>query len=114
MFDDIPLLLVRVRELLDEQASTPPGQLLARMEHTLTDGYAYALVLEGQCRRLEKQIVELSGRIESADQALELRRLTERRARAEGEVDRLRRLLEPLRERAALVRRAVSCARAEN
>ena len=107
MLDDFPLLSVRVRELLTERASTPREPLLARMEHTLTDGYAYAFALEGECRRIEKQIGELSGRIESADQAIELRGLAERRARAEGELERVRALLRPLRERAVLVRSAV-------
>ena len=66
---DLPLLLDRIHELSVEQGEGPPQPLLAVIEHTLTDGYAVALALEGESTRLQRRIAELAARIENGDQA---------------------------------------------
>jgi tRNA C32,U32 (ribose-2'-O)-methylase TrmJ len=90
--------------LLDEIASLlgqePAGDDVARLERTLTDGYARALSLETERSRLQKEI----GRLAAADAAgraaqRQVRALTRRaEARAE-ELQRLRTLLASLRRR---------------
>ena len=42
----IPALIEQIDELLAEPAETEEPATLARLERTLTDGYAYALALE--------------------------------------------------------------------
>jgi hypothetical protein len=56
--ETIPALLEQIDELLAEPAEEPAS--LARLERTLTDGYAYALALESE-RRLAKNAGLLSG-----------------------------------------------------
>ncbi|MDQ3890285.1 MAG: hypothetical protein M3312_07000 [Actinomycetota bacterium] len=104
MGGDLHLLLARIRELSQERTDLPPQPLLAEIEHTLTDGYARALALEGESWRIQKRIGELAAKIESSEQAGELRRLGERLARATGELAGLRASLEILRRRAEAVR----------
>ena len=53
----LPALLEQIDELLAEPAEEPAS--LARLERTLTDGYAYALELESERGRVEQG---LSGR----------------------------------------------------
>jgi hypothetical protein len=94
--------LTEIRSLLDAPASAeqPPR---AVVEDTLTNGYAYALALEGERLRLERRLRELlraepgpSARVRMEEIA-ELSRLL---AAAEGELAGLRSLLSSLRAQA--------------
>src|SRR3954468_4800411 len=62
----IPALLEQIDELLAEPAEQPGS--LARLERTLTDGYAYALALESERWRLEQRMAELTGELGEGDQ----------------------------------------------
>jgi hypothetical protein len=53
---DLPSLLLEIQGLVDGHADDPPERLLERVEHTLTDGYAQALALEGEQLRLERDL----------------------------------------------------------
>jgi hypothetical protein len=78
-----------------------------RIERTLTDGYAYALLLEGERWRLEKRIGELAHglqRGDTASKAKELSTLTQRLDGNAGELVLLRRRLGELRRHAGTVR----------
>jgi hypothetical protein len=111
MANDLPRLVGRIHELLDAQTDGPPAPLLARMEHTLTDGYARALELEGKSLRIEREIGELLAKLKEGRKTKELSVLADRMARTETEVADLRELLTVLRQRADTVRRAVGEAR---
>jgi hypothetical protein len=78
----------------------------AHLERTLTDGYAYALVLESERLRLERRRGELldAGRINDLTQ--ELGSLTARIAEADERLEELRELLDTLRRRASRLRAA--------
>jgi predicted nucleic acid-binding Zn-ribbon protein len=94
----------QIEELLDDSAPT-----LARLEHTLTDGYAHALALEAELWRLERSLGELARRMgerDVADFADELRALARRLTRAERELESLRALLRRLHDRARAAREA--------
>jgi hypothetical protein len=54
--DDLTPLLDRIRVLAERQPNGSPDRLLEELEHTLTDGYALALALEGEGLRIEKEI----------------------------------------------------------
>jgi hypothetical protein len=73
------------------------------MEHTLTDGYAAALALEGECLRITRRMTELS---RDSTRPAELRGLARRLHGAEGDLSELRQLLEVLRRRAEDARRS--------
>lgn len=90
----------QIEELLRAEAPT-----LARMEDTLTEGYAQALALEAERWRLERRIGEVAreGRSDLGD---ELRTLGTRLTRADGELTKLRTMLGTLHERARLLRKA--------
>ena len=82
---------------------------LARLEHTLTEGYARALVLEAERWRVERRLGEMGRTIADADAAAvadELASLGSRLSSAEGELRQLRTLLGTLRSRARVVRRS--------
>lgn len=70
------------------------------MEHTLTDGYALALGLEGERLRIARRMGELARTIERPEEAVELRGLAARLIANEGELAELRMLLAELRRRA--------------
>lgn len=110
MREELPLLLDRIQELVDERADGPPEPLLERMEHTLTDGYAHALALESESIRIKKKIGELLTEVERGENTADLGRLSDRLADTGGELARLRRRLEALRRRADGVRRATTSA----
>ena len=111
MVNDLPRLVGRIHELLDAQTDGPPAPLLATIEHTLTDGYARALALEGESMRIEREIGELLTKLKDGRKTTELSALAERLARNETEVAGLRELLTVLRGRADTVRRAAEDAR---
>jgi chromosome segregation ATPase len=79
-----------------------PGQ--ARLEETLTDGYAWALKLDAECARLERSIGTLAEQLDhrsGEQQARELSRTARRLARVKRELAALRGLLASLRAEAA-------------
>jgi len=92
----------QIEELLSADAPT-----LARMEDTLTEGYARALALEAERWRLERRIGEVA-REGRTDISEELRSLGTRLTHADGELANLRSLLGSLQERARVVRLAAS------
>ena len=92
-------MLEQIEELL---ASERP--LLARLEDTLTEGYAQALALEAERRRLERRIGEVA-REGGSDAGDELRTLGSRLTDADGELTKLRTLLGTLHDRARRVRK---------
>jgi hypothetical protein len=76
----------------------------ARVEDTLTDGYAWALKLDAECARLERSIGTLAADLDhgsSEQQARELSRSARRLDRAKRELMALRSLLSSLRAEAA-------------
>jgi hypothetical protein len=90
----------RITSMLDEiGAGRHPGR--AAVEEMLTDGYAWALSLDGECTRLERRIsdkaVELS---EGAGEepALELSALASLLSRRRNQLAELRGLLATLRD----------------
>lgn len=89
MSDDISLLFDRLRVLLQEQSAREEADADA-VEHTLTDGYARALALDGERLRVEEEIRRLAG---SDDHVGEVRILKARLALLEEELARLRGLL---------------------
>ena len=93
-------MMQQIEELLGADAPT-----LARLEETLTEGYAQALALEAERWRLERRIGEVAreGRTDLGD---ELRTLGSRLTRADGELNELRSLLGTLHERARVLRKA--------
>src|SRR5438552_1518998 len=104
---DDAMLLERIRELVDEPVGAERAGLLARIEHTLTDGYARALALEGERLRLERRIGEVAAQIRHGDgerKALEISALATRLSDADGDLTQLRGELQTLRRRASLVR----------
>jgi hypothetical protein len=89
MSDDISILFDRIRVLLQEQSAQEEADADA-VEHTLTDGYARALALDGERLRVEEEIRRLAG---SDDHVGEVRILKARLALLEEELARLRGLL---------------------
>ena len=88
MTDDLSLLIDRLRFLVDH-----PGDELAAVEHTLTDGYARALALEAERRRAEARVRELAGDAEGLG---EQRVLKVRLEQIDRELAELRALLDRL------------------
>jgi hypothetical protein len=104
--------LAALLESIDAVLSEPPAggdDAVARIEETLTDGYARALALEGERWRLERRIGEVARLLQSGDaarRAEELAALAQRLEGADGELGRLRNRLAELRQHAAAVRAA--------
>jgi hypothetical protein len=95
----------RIRSLL-EQGADPSVPVLTELEHTLTDGYAEALRLEGERLRLERRIGELAHGVNGREQADELRDLAERQQAADEDLSSLRELLQLLQRRVEAARAA--------
>jgi hypothetical protein len=90
--DRIHVLLARI------ERGDYPDQ--ARLEDTLTDGYAWALSLDAECDRLERRISDHAAELSadgSMEQARELSGLARLLARRRRELDALRELLAVLR-----------------
>lgn len=105
--DAIPALLEQIDELLAEPARTEEPATLARLERTLTDGYAYALALEAESWRLERRMSELAGELHDGNQELktkELALLSDRLSSNASVLRGLRGTLTQLRARATAVR----------
>ena len=100
---DLSAVLTEVRSLLDASArDEQPSR--AVVEHTLTDGYAYALGLERERLRIERRLRELVGGEAGggtpaavAEETVELITLL---AAAEQELASVRALLSSLRAQA--------------
>ena len=90
----------QIEDLLSAEAPT-----LARLEDTLTEGYARALAIEAERWRLERRIGEVA-REGRSDVSEELRSLGTQLTRADGELVELRSLLGTLHERARVLRKA--------
>jgi hypothetical protein len=88
----------QIEELLSAESPT-----LARVEDTLTEGYAQALALEAERWRLERRLGEVA-RGGGSDAGDELRSLGTRLTRADGELTQLRGLLGTLHDRARALR----------
>jgi hypothetical protein len=90
-------LLEEISALL---AAAEAGDDPARLERTLTDGYARALSLEAERRRLQKQIGALTGG--DAESLSRLAELIEEMKSQEGDLGLLRAQLGHLRRRHSL------------
>lgn len=95
----------RIESLL-EQGADPSVPMLTEMEHTLTDGYAEALRLEGERLRVERRIGELAHGVNGQRQADELRDLAQRLRDADKVLSSLRGLLQLLQRRVEAARAA--------
>jgi hypothetical protein len=96
-------------ELLDEISALldASGGDLERIERTLTDGYAHALSLEAEGKRISRQIGEIAHEIGRGDTAGKAKELTALTARLDGNANELlalRRRLVELRRHADAVR----------
>jgi ABC-type phosphate transport system auxiliary subunit len=103
--ETIPALLEQIDELLAEPAEEPAS--LARLERTLTDGYAYAMALESERWRLEQRMSELAGELDEGNQELkakELALLSDRLATNASMLSGLRGTLTRLRARTSATR----------
>jgi DNA-binding transcriptional MerR regulator len=105
----IPALLEQIDELLAEPDSEGEPASLDVLERTLTDGYAYALVLESERWRLEQRLSELAGELHEGDQdekSQELAQISRRLSSNGSALQRLRSTLARLRTHATAVRGA--------
>jgi ABC-type transporter Mla subunit MlaD len=103
-------MLEQIDELLNAPRSGASAPTLARMEDTLTEGYATALALEAERWRLERRLGEVARTVAGADPdvahvAEELSSLSKRLTSADGELKRLRARLGSLHDRARSMRR---------
>jgi hypothetical protein len=99
MRNELALVIDRINLLLGriERGDYPDR---ARLEDTLTDGYAWALKLDAECARLERRIAEYAAELtgESTDErARELSSLARLLGRRRRELESLRGLLTILR-----------------
>lgn len=113
MTDDTATLTLfeEIRQLISAPSAGADAPPLARLEETLTVGYARALALEGERWRIERRIGEVAGKLRDDRSDLrteEIATLAERLSDADGELSRLRGLLSSLRIRASDVRVAES------
>jgi hypothetical protein len=97
-----PTMVDQIEDLLRDADPT-----LARVEDTLTEGYANALALEAERLRIERRLGEVA-RTATPDHAEELRSLGTRLRSADGEIARLRALLGTLHDRARSLRAAAT------
>jgi hypothetical protein len=100
-------VMQQILDLLDAPTSGAEAPSLARMEDTLTDGYAQALALEAERWRLERRLAEVAGAVGGTDGAgfaEELSALAGRLTAADGELSQLRTMLGTLHERARVAR----------
>lgn len=102
------VVLKRIEELLDAPESGESAPSLARIETTLTDGYAHALALEAERSRIERRIGEVAITAEervATGLAEELAALATRMRGADRELRKLRSMLGRLNDRARTARR---------
>jgi hypothetical protein len=109
MTQETAALYEDIHALLEEAPGAEAGAFLARLEHTLTDGYARALTLEAERVRLTKRMGELTdGLCDDPGDAPtdELATVAKQLSDADTELTRLRRVLARLRARARAIRAA--------
>lgn len=102
-------MLNRIEELLQAPTSGDRAPTLARLESTLTDGYAQALALEAERWRLERRLGEVAREAQVPDAtgvAVELASLARRLTHTDGQLGKLRELLGTLQARARAARQA--------
>ena len=102
--EDVRTLLTQIDALIAETAVGDPPPSVARIERTLTDGYARALALEGERGRIERRIGALVDELHEAgpeSKTRELAQLSQRLRAAGEELAALRERLTALRRRAA-------------
>jgi ABC-type phosphate transport system auxiliary subunit len=105
--EPIPALLEQIDELLAEPHSAGEPATLDYLERTLTDGYAYALVLESERWRLEQRLSELAGELQEGDKdekSQELAQISRRLTTNGTALQGLRSTLAQLRTHATAVR----------
>ena len=103
--DTLPGLLGEIRSLLEAPVHGRSAPDLSELEETLTDGYACALQLEGECWRLEQRIEELVRLPERGDEVdAELTELAQNASAAGTQLAQLRALLDSLRAHARFLR----------
>ena len=103
-------MVEQIEQLLTAPASGADAPTLARMEETLTDGYAQVLALEAERWRLERKISQVAAQLggkSQDDEHSELALLGRRLSAADGDLSNLRELLSSLRSRADEVRATV-------
>lgn len=103
---DTPLheTIIKLLAAPKEGAGAPP---LADVEETLTAGYAHALALDAERRRIERRIGQMAATLRedrSEHRTDEIASLAARLSDADGELSRLRGLLASLRTRASDLR----------
>src|SRR3954447_1644173 len=103
---DLASLVDRIRLLLEQDAADPSVPILTEMEHTLTDGYAEALRLEGERLRIERRIGELAHALDGERQADELRDLARNLRTTDDDLTHLRATLQTLQRRVEAARAA--------
>jgi len=96
---NLPSLIDRIEALVEQPSEGSSALLLEAMEHTLTDGYAEALAIEGERLRTEREIAARLAGADGESSAAHLVALSERLAEQERELKRLRELLDGLRLR---------------
>jgi len=104
MTHEVARLYDDINALLEEPADEEGPRYRARLEHTLTDGYARALELEAESKRLERRVAELAGGLNGsspAPTAEELGASARRLGDIDAELARLRAVLTTLRARAS-------------
>jgi hypothetical protein len=96
---ELNAVLERIEALL---RGSPP---MPELERTLTDGYATALLLEGERIRIERQMDGVAAAIDANPEgAKELSALAERRARVDSDLRHLRGRLGVLKQRSRELR----------
>lgn len=99
----------QIVELLGLPERGKGAPTLARIEDTLTSGYAQALALEAERLRIERRLGEVAREADgqrSASVSEELSTLAARLTSADGELTKLRALLGVLHDRARRLRSA--------
>jgi hypothetical protein len=106
---DHDALLHDIRCLMHDPLEGEPEVVRARVERTLTDGYAHALALEGERIQLEKELTAVAtglGQGETDGAVARLADLSKRLRSTDTNLAELRVLLASLRDRAGAVRAA--------
>ncbi|MEN3342398.1 MAG: hypothetical protein V7644_1802 [Actinomycetota bacterium] len=99
----------RIQQLLSAPKSGADAPTLAHLEHTLTDGYALALALDGERLRLERRLGQAAHALAGAEvsgHADDISSVAKRLKHANGELGELRSLLALLQQRARTARSA--------
>ena len=103
------MLIDDILDLLATPSPAPVQPFLDRVDATLTDGYAHALQLEVERRRIERQIaqdVARLGDVTGHRHEPELVELSEKLMSVNAEIASLRTVLTSLRERRSELRSA--------